>query len=352
MVEANFRELPPNATNVEVVRYTRAYLLFLTIVIIFADALVATCQQGTYNPLKILRKLADMHECWYYEHIIHMRPTPHSIYPNMPKAKIWEPPKNYYGNRYNLMPPIRQEFDNLHPNEVIWNPYFKPDKVISVDKHTTFQIAMCITTHIFDDIAEPYMSDRVCRQFGAKQGIPRNPSSVGRRSSKQGGQRDCRNVNSDKIYHWLSRHEHMMTDIESDTTNGLPSDEYKVWYNRVSHPIIHNVANPPIDILQPHNQEEEEVVPAHEPQYIMRHRGYEDQLFVPVDMEDIGARMEILQREVNDEVVQEEAGQDVVGESNRTAAEVLAPSTQPAVEEPRRHNMRKKQYQLNKRRPM
>ncbi|ERN20558.1 hypothetical protein AMTR_s00070p00025850 [Amborella trichopoda] len=58
----------------------------------------------------------------------------------------------------------------------------------------------------------------------------------------------------------------------------LPSEEYKAWHNRVSHPIIHNVANPPIDILQPRDQEVEEVVPAREPQYIMRPEGYEDQL--------------------------------------------------------------------------
>ncbi|XP_020528650.1 uncharacterized protein LOC110008035 [Amborella trichopoda] len=74
-----------------------------------------------------------------------------------------------------------------------------------------------------------------------------------------------------------SCHDHMIADIKVDTTNGLPSEEYKVCYSRVSHPIIHNVSNPPKDILQPQDQEEEEVVPAHEPQYIMRPRGYKDQ---------------------------------------------------------------------------
>ncbi|ERN18127.1 hypothetical protein AMTR_s00054p00045760 [Amborella trichopoda] len=131
-----------------------------------------------------------------------------------------------------------------------------------------------------------------------------------------------------------SRHDHMIVDIEVDTANGLPFEEYKARCNRVSHPIIHNVSNPQKDILQPQDQEEEEVVPAHEPQYIMRLRGYEDQLvsavqasttmlaeeltlrqkwylevynrvnnafemlskFVPVNMVDIEAMIEILQR--------------------------------------------------------
>ncbi|ERN00079.1 hypothetical protein AMTR_s00105p00140220 [Amborella trichopoda] len=174
-----------------------------------------------------------------------------------------------------LMPPIRQEIDNLQPNE------------------QAFQTAMYPTTLIFDDIVEPYMPERVCWQFGVKQGIPRNPLVV---------------------------------------------EEYKTWYNLVSHLLIHNVANPPKDILQPHIHEEEEVVPAHEPQYIMRRRGYEDQLvsvvkastvmlveaftlrqkwypevlnrvndtfemlskFVPVDMGDVEARMEHLQCQYND----------------------------------------------------
>ncbi|ERM97836.1 hypothetical protein AMTR_s00118p00077280 [Amborella trichopoda] len=73
--------------------------------------------------------------------------------------------------------------------------------------------------------------------------------------------------------------------------------------------------------------------------------------FVSVDMVDIEARMEILQRQVNDEAVEEEGEQDVVGESSRPA-ENLAPSTQPVVEEPRRHNKQKKQYQLKRRRPV
>ncbi|ERM96776.1 hypothetical protein AMTR_s05214p00004730 [Amborella trichopoda] len=141
-----------------------------------------------------------------------------------------------------------------------------------------------------------------------------------------------------------------MPDIEEDTNNGLPSEEYNAWYNLVFHPIMHNVANLPKDILQPHNKEKEDVVLAHEPWYIMSPRGYEDQLvsavqvstimltealtlkqkwypevyncvnnafetlpkFVPVDMDDIEARMENLQREYNDEGVPDVAGHDVV----------------------------------------
>ncbi|ERN10479.1 hypothetical protein AMTR_s00161p00040380 [Amborella trichopoda] len=142
----------------------------------------------------------------------------------------------------------------------------------------------------------------------------------------------------------------MMPDIEEDTDNGLPSEEYKAWYNLVSHPIIHNVANPPKDILQPHNQEEEDVVSALEPQYIMRPRGYENQLVSAVQTSTIilaealtlrQKRIENLQREYHDEGVLDEAGHDGVGESSR-AVEDLAPSTQPAVEEPRRYNSRKK----------
>ncbi|ERN19235.1 hypothetical protein AMTR_s00061p00202050 [Amborella trichopoda] len=85
-------------------------------------------------------------------------------------------------------------------------------------------------------------------------------------------------MNANKIQHWLTRHDRMMPDIEEDIVNGLPSEEYKVWYNLVFHLIIYNVANSPKDILQPHNHEEGDVVPVHESQYIMRLRGYEDQL--------------------------------------------------------------------------
>ncbi|ERN20286.1 hypothetical protein AMTR_s00066p00173450 [Amborella trichopoda] len=103
------------------------------------------------------------------------------------------------------------------------------------------------------------------RQFGAKQGIPTNPLVVSKRVSKQVGQRVWRNVNADKIPNWLFRHDCIMPDIQQDTDNGLPSNEYKAWYNLVSHHLIHNVANSPKDILQPHIHEEEEMDPTHEP---------------------------------------------------------------------------------------
>ncbi|ERN08163.1 hypothetical protein AMTR_s00018p00142890 [Amborella trichopoda] len=72
--------------------------------------------------------------------------------------------------------------------------------------------------------------------------------------------------------------------------------------------------------------------------------------FMPIYIEDIEAMMELLQHKVNEEAVQEEGEQDVVGESSRATVDDLAPSTQPAVEECRRHNTRQKQYQPKRRR--
>ncbi|ERN04981.1 hypothetical protein AMTR_s00080p00182800 [Amborella trichopoda] len=140
-----------------------------------------------------------------------------------------------------------------------------------------------------------------------------------------------------------------MPTIQQNTDNELPSEEYMVWYNLVFHPLIHNVTNSPKDILQPHIHEEEEMVHAHEPQYITRPRGYEDQLdsavkastvmlaealtLRQIDMGDVEARMDHLQRQYNDETVPDEAGDDEVGQSSR-AVEDLAPSIEPAVEDP------------------
>ncbi|ERM94123.1 hypothetical protein AMTR_s00010p00138560 [Amborella trichopoda] len=256
-LKMNFRELPPDATPFfEDIKGVNTYAWGATALAFLYRSLGKACAFKRRH----FSGLATLMQCWSYEHIMHTRPILRSIPQNIPRAKRWEPPKKYHGNPKNLMPPIRQEIDNLQPNEVIWNPYFNPDKVISDDRQQAFQTAMCPTTLIFDDIVEPYMPDLICHQFGAKQGISKNPLVV------------------NKIASWLSRHDRIMSDIQQDTANRLPSEEYKAWYNLVSHPLIHNVANSPKDILQPHIHEEEEVVPAHEPQYIMRPRGYEDQL--------------------------------------------------------------------------
>ncbi|XP_020525041.1 protein MAIN-LIKE 1-like [Amborella trichopoda] len=197
-LKVNFRGLPSNASPVEIVKYTRAYLLFLISVTIFANASVATV------PTRYLQFFEDIGQAsrytWGATALAY-------LYRSLEKTCTFKrrhfsgsatlmqgATKNYYGNPHNLMPPIKQELVNLQPNEIIWNSYFKLDEAISDDKHEAFETAMCVTTLIFDDIAEPYMPDRVCRQFGAKQGILRNPLSI---------------------------------DIEVGTANGLPSEEYK-----------------------------------------------------------------------------------------------------------------------------
>ncbi|ERN00282.1 hypothetical protein AMTR_s00107p00031320 [Amborella trichopoda] len=56
----NFRELPLGATLVEVLRYSRAYLLFIISVTIFADASVATV------PTRYLQFFEDIEEARRY----------------------------------------------------------------------------------------------------------------------------------------------------------------------------------------------------------------------------------------------------------------------------------------------
>ncbi|ERN09778.1 hypothetical protein AMTR_s00029p00240240 [Amborella trichopoda] len=171
LVAANAeRGLPSNASPVEIVKYTRAYLLFLISVTIFANASVATV------PTRYLQFFEDIGQAsrytWGATALAY-------LYRSLEKTCTFK--RRHFSGSATLM-------------QIIWNSYFKLDEAISDDKHEAFETAMCVTTLIFDDIAEPYMPDRVCRQFGAKQGILRNPLSI---------------------------------DIEVGTANGLPSEEYK-----------------------------------------------------------------------------------------------------------------------------
>ncbi|XP_011625877.1 protein MAIN-LIKE 2-like [Amborella trichopoda] len=150
---------------------------------------------------------ATLIQCWSYEHIMHMRPILHSIPPNMLKAKRWEPLKKYHGNPHNLMPPIRQEIDSLQPNEVniIWNPYFNPDEVISNDRQQT-----------------EYASN-----LEQNMTFLRIPCLLVRGQTDKLDSEISENVNADKITNWLSRHDRIMLDIQQYTDNGLPLEEYK-----------------------------------------------------------------------------------------------------------------------------
>ncbi|ERN10407.1 hypothetical protein AMTR_s00026p00168780 [Amborella trichopoda] len=176
-LKANFWELPPDASPVQIVKYTQAYLLFLISVTNFADASVATV------PTRYLQFFEDIEQAHRYAWDAAALAY---LYRLLGKACTFK--RRHFSGSATLM-------------QVIWNSYFKLDEEISDDRHEAFETVMCVTTLILHDIVEPYMPDHVCRQFGSKQGIPRNPLSVGKRYKRYGRQRDWRNVNSDKIHH-------------------------------------------------------------------------------------------------------------------------------------------------------
>ncbi|ERM95867.1 hypothetical protein AMTR_s00060p00126750 [Amborella trichopoda] len=68
-----------------------------------------------------------------------------------------------------------------------------------------------------------------------------------------------------------------------------------------------------------------------------------------VDFDEIEAMMEHVQRLVNDEATHDKPISGVVGESSH-ASEDMTKSSQPVIEEPRRHNNSKNQCQPNRRR--
>ncbi|ERN12735.1 hypothetical protein AMTR_s00043p00127230 [Amborella trichopoda] len=165
-LKANFRELPPDTTPVQVYRYTGAYLLFLISVTIFADASVSTV------PTRYLQFFEDIEGASTYAWGAAALAF---LYRSLGNACTFK--RRHFSGSATLMQ-VTICFD---------------------DRQQPFQTAMCPTTLIVDDITEPYMPDRACRQFGAKQGILKNPLVVSKRASRQFGQRDWRNINADKI---------------------------------------------------------------------------------------------------------------------------------------------------------
>ncbi|ERN11141.1 hypothetical protein AMTR_s00024p00180240 [Amborella trichopoda] len=151
-LKANFKELPPDATPVQVYRYTRAYLLFLINVTIFVDASVSTVPKRYLQFFKYIEGTSTY--AWGAAALAFL---------------------------YLLRGKLALSSDDIL---VIWNPYFNPDEVIPDDRQQAFHTAMCPTALVFDDIAEPYMPDRVWRQFEAKHGIPKNPLVVSKRASR------------------------------------------------------------------------------------------------------------------------------------------------------------------------
>ncbi|ERM97355.1 hypothetical protein AMTR_s00073p00177110 [Amborella trichopoda] len=148
-----FNQIPKNYNRTTLLRYTRAYLLYLVGRTIFADSTnrtVPTIYLQLFEDIDVVgqyawgvaalaflfRALSKVvhvdHQhlsgsttillCWAHEHFKLLCPIPKEIRSGQPRSLRWVPPREWYNTQnFNLV--VRQELDNAQINDVIWTPY-------------------------------------------------------------------------------------------------------------------------------------------------------------------------------------------------------------------------------------
>lgn len=107
-------------------------------------------------------------EAWIYEYFSMFKPSQHTSWtPQLPRVMRWRIDKASNKNNTCLLD-YRRRLDEMTPDQVQWTPYGA--NVASQIQMTLFHGCL-----YYGEIVEPYMPDRVLRQFGYVQSIPNPP---------------------------------------------------------------------------------------------------------------------------------------------------------------------------------
>ncbi|KAK1307577.1 hypothetical protein QJS10_CPA09g00802 [Acorus calamus] len=181
-------------------------------------------------------------EAWAYEHFPFLRPSPDPTYDDKtPRANRWIHTRNIPGLQKNSLDVIRELLDMATVDKVDFDPYHSVRDSRPLQEYAFFKGCLCINC-----IFEPYMPDRVLRQLGHVQTIPKrtiHPRSIVRRSRNVTGYRVDYSGSVEQLEQWVDS-------VLSVATRGnrvfRPWDmtpEYLEWFESVSHRIVQNPQN-------------------------------------------------------------------------------------------------------------
>ncbi|XP_045797515.1 protein MAIN-LIKE 1-like [Trifolium pratense] len=198
----------------------RAYMMLLVGTTIFSN------KAKNYVDLKFLPYFRELDLAWVYDHFQNIGTLSSKYSQELPRCCKYLPPKGQSDQGA-----MRIMMDRLLPHDIIWMPY---DDHRSVRPFETCSIysgwIRCGPAKV------PYLSERVLRQFGHVQEIPRHPNT-----------RLDHLATLDQISdHWTLLVGHILTPELLGREVAYASEasrDYMEWYVRHSHPHIIRIPN-------------------------------------------------------------------------------------------------------------
>ncbi|XP_042497362.1 protein MAIN-LIKE 1-like isoform X1 [Macadamia integrifolia] len=263
-----FSHLQSNASEIDVIRATRAYLLHLLGTTIFANT------SGNMVSVSYLPLLADFVECaeyawgaatlaflyralmrasrkntaniggsmtlftvWAYERLGVGRPDVVRLCRPFPRAVRWKC-RRRTDNIHNCYRPYRQELDQLKECEVNWQPYATLASAPLVGLIGSY-IGLARTWLIHFNVVEMHLPDRCLRQFGLEQNVPQSVARWQRHTVARLGI-DYKDLFQREVSEWTYFNDSFeIVNAPPESNPGITQSNYLQWYLRVSHVRIH-----------------------------------------------------------------------------------------------------------------
>lgn len=258
-----FSRCPENASNEDIKRHTRAYLLYLVGSTIFSTTtgnkvpvmylplfedfdLSGKYAWGAAALAFLYRALGNaslrsqstvsgsltLLQCWSYFHLNIGRPKlpQDSYYDNFPLVLRWKGKQSGPTTNRDISF-YRKALDSLKPADVDWFPYQNVDPMVIPDEiASSLVLGRSKTMLICFDKAERHLPDRCMKQYGMpRQPIPEPVDRWERKSRGVDGGVDLSGKMESELKEWSERHLHIMH-------NGQDADDskYMRWYLRIT----------------------------------------------------------------------------------------------------------------------
>lgn len=263
----SFSRCPEDASEEQIKRSTRAYLLYLLGCTIFSSStgnkvpvmylqffenfddtkryawgaaalayLYRALGNASLNGQTSICGSITLLQCWSYEHLKVGRPALenfHKSAQDFPRALKWRRKRKVYSNSKSLSV-YREALDTLELSDVTFLPYIDMDNaLIQEEMRKQMTIGRSSTMLICFDKAERHLPDRCLRQFGMHRSPPTPVKQWKRKSRDTYESTDLSKKMASELREWKGRRNHIIKD-------DLDGDEsrYMDWYLNITRKLI------------------------------------------------------------------------------------------------------------------
>ncbi|KAK1304873.1 hypothetical protein QJS10_CPB11g00705 [Acorus calamus] len=181
-------------------------------------------------------------QAWVYEYIPLLRPVQDDrVTQGFPRAALWKNSRNFPGLQKNNVIVIRELLDSLTREQVDYEPYSNIRDSFPLQEYAFFNGCL-----VANRVYEPYMPERMLRQLGHLQTIPKGPTRPDGKTRRPRVASSYRVTYGGSVTYMEQWEDHLLGPRSRGPRTRSSWDivpEYITWLDRVSHRFVQNPEN-------------------------------------------------------------------------------------------------------------